>query len=362
MLEYFCKKRKFFWISILFFSSIELSKKKLKNKPKPPKIKKMREEIYVRWHSRAGQGAVTASGFLAQALGEIGFLAQSFPDFGAEKRGAAVVCFNRGSKKETVLDDPAHLTRVDTVVLCDPTLLGPELSADELLKHLGPSGDLLINTSAKTRLPQIPDFGGKVWHCPAGQIARETVGRNVPNVALTGALTHILGLHLAEIKKILAAHLATFFPEKLVEKNLIGFDRGAAECKEILPKKEKKLAPQKDFNATQKSKNSLQVVSSNAGWKSLPTGGGTVPSAGNSQKYLTGRWESRRLVFHEKNCINCGLCWPVCPDDSIVFDEQGNMIGVDLDHCKDCGLCTEICPANKNPDPEKHALVFEDET
>lgn len=98
-----------------------------------------------------------------------------------------------------------------------------------------------------------------------------------------------------------------------------------------------------------------------AGWRDLELGGGTVRDTGNSELYGTGNWVPKKLNFVEENCINCGLCWPVCPDDAILFDGEGNMIGVDLDHCKDCGLCVEICPANKGPDKSKHALVFEDD-
>ncbi|MBT3348845.1 4Fe-4S binding protein [bacterium] len=110
-----------------------------------------------------------------------------------------------------------------------------------------------------------------------------------------------------------------------------------------------------------KSNPNLRVVASTASWQELGISGGVVKSAGNSEKYHTGNWVPRALEFVPENCINCGLCWAVCPDDSILLDEKGNMIGVDLDHCKDCGLCVEICPPNKNPDPAKHALRFRDE-
>jgi len=98
-----------------------------------------------------------------------------------------------------------------------------------------------------------------------------------------------------------------------------------------------------------------------ATWKDLEKEGPVVKAAGNSELYATGNWVPKKLHFLKENCINCGLCWPVCPDDAIIFDKEGNMVGVDLDHCKDCGLCIEICPSNKNPDGAKHALVFEDD-
>lgn len=96
-------------------------------------------------------------------------------------------------------------------------------------------------------------------------------------------------------------------------------------------------------------------------WKDLEKEGVTIKTTGNSELYGTGNWVPRKLNFSDANCINCGLCWPVCPDDAIIFDKEGKMIGIDFDHCKDCGLCVEICPANKSPDEAKHALFFEDD-
>jgi len=88
-------------------------------------------------------------------------------------------------------------------------------------------------------------------------------------------------------------------------------------------------------------------------WEKMPQGG-LVPNAGNSKEYKTGNWVPKKLLFDKEKCINCSLCWPVCPDDAIVFDEDGNMIGVDRDHCKDCGLCVKACPTE--------SLYFEKET
>ena len=117
---------------------------------------------------------------------------------------------------------------------------------------------------------------------------------------------------------------------------------------------------------SKKTINDLKVVHSgltpeNSTWQALEAEGSAVKDTGNSELYGTGNWVPKRLDFHDQNCINCSLCWAVCPDDAIIFDGEGNMTGVDLDHCKDCGMCVEICPANKAPDKEKHALVFEDD-
>ena len=88
-------------------------------------------------------------------------------------------------------------------------------------------------------------------------------------------------------------------------------------------------------------------------WQEMPKGA-LVPNAGNSSEYKTGNWVPTHLVFNDKTCIDCGLCWPVCPDDAIILDEGGHMKGVDYDHCKDCGLCVEACPTKEK------SLYFEE--
>lgn len=89
-------------------------------------------------------------------------------------------------------------------------------------------------------------------------------------------------------------------------------------------------------------------------WAEMPQGA-LVPHSGNSVEYKTGNWVPKKLIFNKETCINCGLCWPVCPDDAIILDSAGNMIGVDYDHCKDCGLCVKACPTNPK------SLYFVDE-
>ena len=310
----------------------------------------MLDSVSIRWHSRAGQGAVTAAGFLAEAMALLGYQVQSFPDFGAEKRGAPVVVFNRVSRIVEVLDDPAHLMRVDLVVLMDPTLVGAELSYGDILEGVSKEGILFINT-AKTQSSGFHErFEGAVFHLDATQIAFDTIGRNIPNVAMMGVLASILKLDYERMASFLRAHLAGSFPEAIVEKNLIGFERGYEKVFKPIGKIDKvlKVLPS-------------PVSENRHGWQSLERGGGMVSDMGSSVSYDTGNWVPKKLCFEKNNCIDCGLCWPVCPDDAIIFDDEGHMMGVDLNHCKDCGLCVKACPMNQGPDKNKHALFFQED-
>ena len=77
-------------------------------------------------------------------------------------------------------------------------------------------------------------------------------------------------------------------------------------------------------------------------WQKI-TPGGTIYEAGNSREFKTGDWRSLRPVWIKEKCTQCGLCFPVCPEDSIpVYDQKRE--DFDFDMCKGCGVCAEVCP------------------
>ncbi len=187
----------------------------------------MKKNFSIRWHSRAGQGAITVANFLVDFLATTGLYVQSFPEFGAEKRGAPVVVFNRIS--ETPVDDPAHLIQTDVVVLVDSSLVGAELEYKDVLKNLKEDGILFINTQKSESSNFNKKYSGKIFHLNATGIALDTIKRNIPNVALMGGLTKILELDKDNVEEFLIKNLSKVFPEKLVEKNMECFHRGYAE-------------------------------------------------------------------------------------------------------------------------------------
>lgn len=91
------------------------------------------------------------------------------------------------------------------------------------------------------------------------------------------------------------------------------------------------------------SKKELKVIPNNVTWKEI-TEGGTLPYPGNAALFKTGDWRSMMPVWNKEKCKQCLLCFPVCPDSSIMVNEEGAMVGVDYDHCKGCGVCTKVCP------------------
>lgn len=74
------------------------------------------------------------------------------------------------------------------------------------------------------------------------------------------------------------------------------------------------------------------------------TPGGIIPTGGNAKYYITGGWRADRPVFNVSKCKDCRLCFPVCPDSSIIIDKSTNkMSGIDYEHCKGCGVCASAC-------------------
>lgn len=185
----------------------------------------MKEIVEIRWHSRAGQGAITASHALAEALGgEEGFFTQSFSEFGAEKRGAPVKVFTRIAHQE--IEGVHQIENPHYIVLFDTTLINDgELSWNEVMHGL--RGKLLINTSAKHL--GLDEVNGEVWHLDATGIAMDEIGKDIPNVPLVAALLKISGLYpLDKFKKHLEKALSAL-PPAVIEGNLRAFERGAKE-------------------------------------------------------------------------------------------------------------------------------------
>lgn len=73
--------------------------------------------------------------------------------------------------------------------------------------------------------------------------------------------------------------------------------------------------------------------------------GGNIYEAGNAKNFKTGDWRSVRPVYIEEKCKQCGLCFPVCPEDAIpIYKETLNRKDFDFDYCKGCGVCAKVCP------------------
>ena len=72
--------------------------------------------------------------------------------------------------------------------------------------------------------------------------------------------------------------------------------------------------------------------------------GGNIYCAGNAREFKTGDWRSMKPIWIEEKCKQCGLCFPVCPDNSIPVGKDLNRGEFNYDYCKGCGVCAKACP------------------
>jgi 2-oxoisovalerate ferredoxin oxidoreductase gamma subunit len=94
----------------------------------------------LRIHGRGGQGTVTSSKLLAAALFLEGKSVQTFPAFGAGRRGSPVTAFLRLGDGPILLR--CEITEPDDLIVLDPTLLG----AAGVTAGLKAGGNILINS------------------------------------------------------------------------------------------------------------------------------------------------------------------------------------------------------------------------
>lgn len=190
----------------------------------------MKETIEIRWHGRAGQGVVTAAVTLADVLStEKGKYVQAFPEFGAEKRGAPILAFNRISQKP--IRTHSQVYHPDIVAVTDPSLLGlvdiSEGAKEDCIFILNTTFDIPM-VRRRLNLGQ-----RKIYALDAYTIARDELGRAIPNVPMVAALVKALHLmDLARFRENLRLSLAKKLRPEVVEMNLRTVDRAFGEVRE----------------------------------------------------------------------------------------------------------------------------------
>jgi pyruvate ferredoxin oxidoreductase gamma subunit len=116
--------------------------------------------------------------------------AQAFPSFGSERTGAPVVSFCRIDDKEIRVREP--IADPDALIVQDPTLLHQVA----LFEGLTPDGYVLINTTrtfVELGLEEL-ELPCRRLTVPATDLAREHLGRPLPNAVLLGAFAAVTGV------------------------------------------------------------------------------------------------------------------------------------------------------------------------
>ncbi|MCX6377638.1 MAG: 2-oxoacid:acceptor oxidoreductase family protein [Armatimonadetes bacterium] len=184
----------------------------------------------IRWHGRGGQGAKTAALLFGEAVLGQGKHMQAFPEYGPERMGAPVQSFNRISEEPITLH--CHVTNPQVVVVLDPTLIGTV----DVTQGLPADGIIIVNTDrpASGFRELLHLNGQKLFTVDASKIARETIGRDIPNTPMMGALVKATGiLDFGEMLTDTKGKLEKKFRSKpeVVEGNLKAIQRAYDEVK-----------------------------------------------------------------------------------------------------------------------------------
>ena len=136
---------------------------------------------------------MTAAELLSVAAFAEGRHAQAFPSFGSERTGAPVVAFCRIAGHPIRTREP--IAEPDTLIVQDPTLLHQV----DVFGGAGPDAYVLINTAGSLESLGLGSLGERfrperVVTVPATDVARELLGRPLPNAALLGGFAALTGV------------------------------------------------------------------------------------------------------------------------------------------------------------------------
>jgi pyruvate ferredoxin oxidoreductase gamma subunit len=183
--------------------------------------------IEIRWHARAGQGAVTAAKLVAEtALYEDRYM-QAMPEYGPERTGAPLKAFTRIS--DEVIEVCNNIETPDIVVVLDATLL----SSIDVLEGLASDGVVVVNTTdspAKMREELGAPSMVMVATVDASRIALATIKRDIPKPPLVGALVKVRPV--VDLESVKGQLLKTFgkkFAQEMIDANLESVTRAYEE-------------------------------------------------------------------------------------------------------------------------------------
>jgi pyruvate ferredoxin oxidoreductase gamma subunit len=177
--------------------------------------------IEIRYHGRGGQGAVTSAELVAIAAIEEGKFAQAMPAFGAERRGAPVLAFNRVDTSKIRLR--TNVYNPDHIIVLDASLFG----AVDVTSGLNPEGYIIANTRMNAKeLRDKFGFTNPIAHVDASQIARDVIGIPITNTTMIGAFLKVTDL--VELSSIRDAIIVRF-GEKLGARNFASLEKAYHE-------------------------------------------------------------------------------------------------------------------------------------
>ena len=184
--------------------------------------------LEIRWHSRAGQGAVTGAKGLADVISATGKHVQAFAFYGSAKRGAEMTAYNRVSD-EVVMNHEKYM-KPDYVFVIDPALV----FTNDIAIHHKDTTKYIITTHLTTEelVQQVPKLKGKeVYTVDCINIASETIGRPIPNTPMLGAFMKVSGMFDIEFFKESMKRVLKKLPQKIIDANMLAMQRAYDEVK-----------------------------------------------------------------------------------------------------------------------------------
>ena len=183
----------------------------------------------IRWHARAGQGAVTASRLVAETAMDDGQYMQAMPEYGAERQGAPLKAYTRISPEPIEIHN--NILHPDVVVVLDDTLL----EVVNVCEGLKETGTLIVNTrmdAEEVRAITGAPATVKIATVDASDIAINTIGRDIPNTPIAGALAKVTGvINVESLKKYVEKSFTGKFSDKVIAGNLASVDRAYQEVR-----------------------------------------------------------------------------------------------------------------------------------
>ncbi|MGI6096568.1 MAG: 2-oxoacid:acceptor oxidoreductase family protein [Dethiobacteria bacterium] len=182
----------------------------------------------IRWHARGGQGAVTAAQTLAEMVLTKDMFFQAFPEYGPERMGAPIQCFNRVSREP--ISTYCGVTNPHIVVVVDSTLM----KVVDITQGLTEDGIIIINSTEdpKKLRQSLGVQRYRIYSIDATHISLETLKRFMPNIPVLGSLLKVTGLLTEdEAAAYLEKAFAKRFAPKVVENNIAALRRAFKEVK-----------------------------------------------------------------------------------------------------------------------------------
>ena len=184
--------------------------------------------LNVRWHSRAGQVAVTGAKALAEVMSQQGKYVQAYSVYGAEKRGAPMTAYDKIDDEP--INDHSKWFTADYVLVIDLSLVYQE----EIVDNTSDDTVFIVTSHLpKDELVKIAKHleGKKLYVVDAIKISQEEIGRSIPNTPMLGALIKISGMFELEYFQDAMKGVLSKLPQKIIDANMVAIERAYNEVK-----------------------------------------------------------------------------------------------------------------------------------